>query len=222
MNYEIGERGVLWLRRIVRDYIARLPRRMGGGAVLCVMGLLRARDVLGRAPLPTEQVPGGYIEDQDAYAAQPYGRSTMQRAGCEAIAAYNALLALRGQAPTLTALTAWFRRSGMVLFGHWGTAPQAVRALLERLGLRCGWCTDSADFERFAAEHEVLILSYYNDIDDLFSGVHTVCITRDGQGYTAHNALRSTPTRPYPTLAALIAALPGGRAGGIALVGVDR
>lgn len=202
--------------------IAGLPRRRGGGIVLRIMGLLRSRDLLGRSRLPEETAPGSFIEDQYAYAAQPYGRSTVREAGCEAIAAYNALLALRGEAPTLAELTRWFRRRGMVLGGRWGTAPQAVRSLLERLGLRCGWCTEPACFEAFAAGYEVLILTFYNDVDDLFRGVHTVCITRDADGFTAHNALRDKPTCAYPTLSALMAALPGGRAGGISLLGINR
>ncbi len=199
-----------------------IPRHVGNGAVLRFLELLRlcgrrAPDAAGSAA----PCPGTFLENQNAFGSAPFGRSTVRRAGCEVIAVYNALLALTGKAPPLEALVRRFARDGMLLGGRWGTAPGALRDYFRGAGFAAEQTHDVPAFDALAARHGAALLTVYNDGEDIAQGIHTVCLTRSPAGYVAHNAGGGRPAPPRPSVAGVIAALPGGRAKGLALLGVS-
>lgn len=182
-------------KKLFRALRASLPRHAGSRSVLRFFELLRRlrRPFAPRTPLPSvADTTGSYIEDQSLYPDLPFGRSTVARAGCEAIALRNALLALEGSAPPLETVIASLSRDGMVFAGRFGAAPGALRDYLRRRGYRIETVLDPEALR--SADVPAAILTFWNDRSDVASGVHTICATRTGNGYIPHNlGLRPGP-----------------------------
>lgn len=139
---------------------------------------------------------GAYIENQAQWKQVQYGsgfHSNMAHSGCGIIAAYNAYVAL-GQNPTgatmINMITA-FEKDGAAICGEAGTAPSAIRDYFERHGFRVVMTTDR-DIEKVNEIGEICdtaIVTVYNDINNIFKQLHTICITREEDGtYTNHNS----------------------------------
>ena len=114
------------------------------------------------------------------FAKIPYGRSTVGRSGCEAIACYNAMLLLGRPVPfeNVKAYFEWlFRRGlGWLGMGFLGASPLEIRLFLRRN--RVQFCTVRSvkHFRRMLAERSgVLIVSYWNK-PLLKYGYHTVAV----------------------------------------------
>ena len=166
---------------------------------------------------------GGFIEDQNRYTDLRLGRSTIQYAGCEIIAVYNVIRALSGpDAVSFPELIEAFERDGIVLAGRFGTAPKALCDYLKQRGFAVGMTSREEEFERMAARYEALILTFYNDRNDIRSQIHTVAVVKNGRGFVAHNVNGSgRPSVPCESITELIRRINGGRARGIALIGVS-
>ncbi len=162
----------------------------------------------------------GFIEDQRARSDERFGRSSVARAGCEVIALYNALGAL-GFAETveLRSLIGIFKRAGMALFGLFGTSPRAIYRWLAANGFDAVSSSVAGEFDTIAQESTCAIVSFYNDRNDIRKGVHTVCLTRTGEGFMAHNLTEDGHQRgPYPSVSSMLDAL--GRASGLYMIGL--
>ncbi len=204
---------------------AFVPSRMGNRVVLWALELLRALHRLRArfrrfSPPVGHERNGHYLENQWDYDTVPFGRSSVRRAGCEAIAAYNALLAVRGLSPPMDVLIAELQRDGMLLNGRWGASPRALGDLLTRRGLAAEFTADAARFQALSQRSRALLLTIYNDREDILRGLHTVCITREAGGYVAHNALYARPSPVYENVDTLIRELWHGRAKALCLTGV--
>lgn len=162
------------------------------------------------------------LEKQNNYGSIAYGRSDMAYAGCEIIAVYNALLRL-GHRADLRELIEDFERDGMVLSGRFGTAPYAIRDYLQNRGFRIETVLDAAEYDEVADRSLVSILMLYNDRRSIFRKIHTVCITEDDRGYTAHNMYGDgRPIGPYPDITSLINNVNEGFAKGIVMFGIRQ
>ncbi|MDD6347926.1 MAG: Gx transporter family protein [Lachnospiraceae bacterium] len=169
---------------------------------------------------------GGYIEDQLAYGDMTYGRTTVAKTGCEIIAVFNVLTYLTRRTedvsagvPSLPALIAAFEEDGMAAGGHFGTAPSALADYLEKAGFAVSMTTTVPDFDRAAADCGAMLLTFYNDRSDIRQEIHTVAVTREPDGLTAHNVTGDgRRITGVPSVSALLGRLGGGRAEGISLI----
>ncbi len=114
------------------------------------------------------------------FAKIPYGRSTVGRSGCEAIACYNAMLLLGRPVPfeKVKAYFEWlFRRGlGWLGMGFLGASPLEIRLFLRKDRVRFCTVRSVRHFRRILAERGgVLIVSYWNK-PLLRQGYHTVAV----------------------------------------------
>ena len=114
-----------------------------------------------------------------AYADIPYGRSTVGRAGCEAIACYNAMILL-GRPLPFGEVKAYFeklfrRGLGWGFGGILGASPIEIRLFLRKNRVYFHAVRSIKHFKRMPASPGVLIVSYWNK-PLLKYGFHTVAI----------------------------------------------
>ncbi len=165
------------------------------------------------------------IDDQSALSGIAIGRSDMATAGCEVIAVYNLLKKYDSgtKATELPDLIERFERSGVMLGGRFGVSAQAMEDLLKDMGLKTCFTSDQSDFDVLAAYCPHIILTVMNDGSNIFKQIHTIYVSRedapDGAKYfRPYNAgLRDR----FSSVEALIKALPGGKAKGISMIGVN-
>lgn len=223
-----------------------VPRYFGNGAVLWFYELLRkSQRILGKkdwqhldinaekliSHLKHAEGFGGFIEDQNNYADILLGKVSMKFAGCEIFAVYNTLKALENKIPEgkrlleqypLYRLIEYFEADGLVLSGSFGTAPKALCDFFIKHGFNAILTTKENEFEKLAEDAAALILTMYNDRDDITKEVHTVCITKSDEGFIAHNVYcNGKIVGPAKNLMELIGSFNGGKAKGISLIGIQ-
>lgn len=166
----------------------------------------------------------GFVEDQNSYTDMAYGDATMQYSGCEIFATYNAIYSITGKpAMSLAKMISEYEKDGMVLSGKFGTAPKAIKDFLDKHGFKTDMTTNEADFDNFGKKFQSLILTMYNDKDDISKEVHTVNISKEGGKYVAHNVYcNGKVVGPDATVKELISHMNGGKAKGISLIGVSK
>ncbi len=166
----------------------------------------------------------GFVEDQNSYTDMAYGDATMQYSGCEIFATYNAIHSILGkQSMTLAKMISEYEKDGMVLSGKFGTAPKAIKDFLDKHGFKTDMTTNEADFDNFGKKFQSLILTMYNDKDDISKEVHTVNISKEDGKFVAHNVYcNGKVVGPNATVKELIANMNGGKAKGISLIGVSK
>lgn len=166
----------------------------------------------------------GFVEDQNNYGNMTFGRATMKFSGCEIFAAYNALNALKDERGIkLPDLINAFERDGIVMNGKFGTSPKAVRDYMRGLGYRTEISHRVSEFERISKENDTLILTMYNDGSDIMKEIHTVNISKDDNGFTAHNVTgNGRALGPCSNITELMGRMNGGRAKGISLIGIKK
>ncbi len=166
----------------------------------------------------------GYVEDQNTYTDLKYGKSTVQAAGCEIIAAYNALFNLHGkQLFDLSELISVFEKDGMIFDGSFGTSPRAAVDFFKGKGYQAELETDEQKFDTLGKNFHSFILTMYNDAKDISQEVHTINISKDKNGkYTAHNTYcDGKVVGPFNSVSETIANINSGKAKGISLIGIS-
>ena len=135
-----------------------------------------------------------YIENQSQWSAVKFGtKYSMSYSGCEIIAVHNALRALgKGlSVQCMVNLISCFEQDGAVLGGFFGTAPGAIEKYFRENGYAVTR-TDSMDTElinNIGERSDTIIVTAYNDKNDIMKQVHTVSITKEeGKTYAVHNA----------------------------------
>lgn len=174
--------------------------------------------------LPSMRKAGGYIEDQHNYQDMSYGVSTMMHAGCEIFAVYNALYTINGKHTIpLPDMIREFEQGGMVLSGRFGTSPKALVQYLNRKGYKTEMVFGNDDFDTLGLKYRALILTMYNNAADIRDEIHTIHISRDAAGFTAHNVYcNGSLVGPVKTISDLIRSINKGKARGICLIGVKK
>lgn len=138
---------------------------------------------------------GRFIENQNEWESVRFGLSTMKYSGCEIMAVYNALLDLgnRMTAQDMAELISAFETRGAELQGRWGCSPGSVRNYLIRRGYRV-ITTAKADpdtINSIGENSDSVIITAYNDRNDIRRMIHTISVTKDTGGhYTLHNAYK--------------------------------
>ena len=132
-----------------------------------------------------------YIENQKEWSSVKFGKTDMAFAGCEIMAVANALMALGNpmSAYEMAGLITYFTAKGAVRGGRFGTSPLALRTCINENGypvITERVCTQE-HLHELQEKAQVYIAVVYNDRDDIMAQIHTVCITRDGEGFTTHN-----------------------------------
>ncbi|MCR5717104.1 MAG: hypothetical protein K6G23_09690 [Lachnospiraceae bacterium] len=139
------------------------------------------------SPLPEM----GYIENQKQWMNIRYGKTDMAFAGCEIMAAWNAMKALgiRTSAYDIAGMISYFTKKGAVRGGKFGTSPLAVRRYLNENGYPVTTVrkVTTENLSELQEKADVFIAVVYNDAFDIMAQVHTVCITKEKGGYRTHN-----------------------------------
>jgi hypothetical protein len=213
--HHLSNRLVLGAFELLRRLQRRLKRDYTGNRSRNEQNFARHRAAIGQS--------GGYIEDQSRYADMAYGKTTMRYAGCEIFAVYNAMRCLAGKAPPLPEIISAFEQDGMVLAGRFGTAPKAMADYLDRQGFVTKLTTAEDAFDAVGKTADGLILTFYNDKDDIRRQVHTVFLSRENGALWAHNVYGDGRVLgPCGSVPDLLRKINGGRAKGIALIAIDR
>ena len=242
------------MKRIITLWTGLIPRFMPVKLLSAYLGLLsvpipapiRKKHLkINRAAwrdLKSRVVSGGYIERQSLLDSMRFGNAKASFNCCEAIAAYNMLLALRflnNNHSSHASARMWemkrgaglgsfpsvlcdFERRGLVLGGLFGTATDRIISFAADYGLSTGelWGRriTPAAVEAFSREYDAFVLTMYNDADNIFAQVHTVCISRREGSFSVHNA--GITGRRFSTLSEALTAAHGGKGKEILLVGV--
>lgn len=166
----------------------------------------------------------GFIENQNSMHDIYMGMASMAEAGCEIIATYNALFSI-GKGMPLSQLIGMYERDGIIYSGRFGVAPKAIADTLNRNGCKVTKYIPSkkkCDIDGFARGYDTLIMTIYNDGQDLMKEIHTVMIDRTSEGYTAHNMhCNGKVTVAYENITALIAGETKGKGKPIIIMGVN-
>lgn len=225
--------------RITQIVCAWIPNRVDNHVIVSVLELMRKaqrvfhKDFSANLKYNEEkfkrhtesiQKNHGYIEDQNNYEDMKYGKVTMKYAGCEIFATYNAVFSLTGKHEmSLAQMIFDYEKDGAVLSGRFGTSPKAISDYLTRLGFITYFSTDEEEFDKIGREYDSLILTMYNDRNDIRKEVHTINISKDFEMYTAHNVYcNGNVVGPYVCVSEVIKNINGGKAKGISLIGIKK
>lgn len=177
-----------------------------------------------------ENLMSGYIEDQKNYTDMRFGKSTVEYAGCEVISVYNALYSLSLIAKKsndavldFPKLIHEFEKDGMVFSGRFGTSPLALRDYLLKNGYPVKISIKENEFDKIADESDTVIMTIYNDADNIMEQIHTINISKQDGLYYAHNTYgNGAVIGPHPTVTSLLKYIGRGNAKGIVIIGICR
>ena len=148
-----------------------------------------------------------------------YGTQTVQYSGCEIIAVFNVLRSF-GKAPDLAGLIRSFEEDGCIFGAEFGTSPKSAVDFFLRNGFKAEASYKEQDFAAIAERAGAMILTAYNDSLDIMKMAHTICITKEADGYRPHN---SANNKSYKDIIELVREIDGGQRGkGIFLVGIEK
>ena len=148
---------------------------------------------------------GFYIENQVYWENVRFGNSihsNMSYSGCEIIATYNALSALGNATSedTMISLIKSYEKRGAMLNGEFGVNPNAIADYFREEGYVVDM-TDSTDvntINQLGNNSDVIIVTVYNDQNDISQMIHTVCVTKTDEGkYVAHNIYKQENSGVY-------------------------
>ena len=226
-----------------------IPRHVGNSVVLKIYNLAALIPVplkiriqnhdhntawLKKAKWDFLTVPSAYIENQNEWGEIRYGwgsHHNMKYSGCEIIATFNALKALgkAGSSDFIADLIREYEKHGAALWGEFGVSPLAVCTCLKRHGFAVVTAKkdDDESLNMADSQSQVFIATVYNNAKDITAQIHTVCITKEENGYILHNAYCRNQagvyaaSSPYPTLKEAIAHISGQEVKMIYLIGIN-
>ena len=165
----------------------------------------------------------GYIEDQSKYKDMSYGLMPLSGNGCELIAIYNALYELTGNInidfPLIVDI---HEKDGMVLGGLFGTSILSIEKYFIKNGFPTKSSSKKEDYENIAKGSDVLILTIYNNKEDITDQVHTIAITKKNGKYFVHNNGSNSALTGYDSITAVLKKINSGKAKDIFLVGINK
>jgi hypothetical protein len=138
----------------------------------------------------------GFIENQNRWEKVCFGshkKSNMSYSGCEIIATWNALMSLHGDMPKMPELISYFERHGATLRGGFGIVPSAPAKYMKKRGYGIKRLTSrNKDVIRaFGERYDSFLVTFYWDHENILKQLHTVNISKNGDGYFVHNIYRS-------------------------------
>lgn len=108
---------------------------------------------------------------------------------------------------TFPGLLAYFEQKGLALGGYFGTSPMAIKRFLGKCGYQVTVLkgskisrpsVDDMEQKRNPGELSGYILTTFNDRNHLSAMIHTMCITKEEDGFVIHNDYEGT--KVYSTL----------------------
>ena len=187
--------------------------------------------------IPKVYNPGDFIENQGAWGDVLYGTpvifldgsGNMAYQGCEIIAVVNAYTAMGIYLTEdqVAELICHFEGRGGTLYGGFGTSPTVILEYLTAQGYETQVCQEEnyTEIEQIAKTSDTLIVTVYNNEDDLTRMIHTVNVQKvdNGDGtysYIVHNGHSTTA---YPTAEQAIESIgDSGKTGVIQVIGVSK
>jgi hypothetical protein len=172
-----------------------------------------------------------FIECQNRFGCLYLGMSTMDKAGCEVIAVYNALTALDVADRSLPKLIEGFEKDGIMHSGRYGVSVPAMKDALIKAGLKVDMTSKKDKMKALFEKSKVMILTMYNDKKDLGQQVHSVMIeSAEGRTdaetkkeYFVHNMYGDGRVMgPYYDWDDMLARLRDGKTGPISLMGINK
>ena len=179
--------------------------------------------------------PGRFIENQNEWGDVLFGFATMKYSGCEIMAVYNALLDMGNELASkdMAELIGQFEKKGAELGGKWGCSPKSIYRYMVHRGYKVTMTTsmDPDAVNAVGESSESIIITAYNDRNDIRKMIHTVSVTKDSGGsYTLHNAYKRrdgryaaySGPRPIKSLWEAVGAISQGQAVPICVIGISK
>ena len=165
----------------------------------------------------------GYIEDQYMYFDMNFGIKTIADSGCGIIAVYNALYDLTGEEnKNFPMLIDYFEKNGILLYGYFGTDPQAVDEYFKELGFETMSSCEKEEYVYIQENCDAFVLTLYNDIDDIREMIHTLNISKKNGKYFIHNNSFNSQLREYDSILDILEKINGGKSKDIYLTGIKK
>lgn len=122
---------------------------------------------------------------------------------CEVMAAYNAELFLNGEEhPSFPEMLYAFEKKYTILSGYFGTSILGVYKYFVDRGYKAEYVSGKKvtkeNVDRIEAEYETYVFMSYNNSRNVADMIHTMCITKEKEGFFIHNSF-SAP-KFYETL----------------------
>ena len=163
----------------------------------------------------------GYIENQHDYTDMYYGNNTIAFCGCEIIATYNAIYDITGRHDiSFPKMIDSFEKDGIVLSGYFGTAPRAIEDYLNKNGFKTISSMKKEEYDEIGKKCNALILTKYNDINNIGNMVHTINITKKDEKFYIHNNGYKSYLEPYLSISDILLRINNGKAKDIFLIGI--
>lgn len=134
-----------------------------------------------------------YIEYQGKklFSNLEFGLSDIHLAGCGVLATYNALTSMNSSVSDnlLPDLIRYYEKKGIAAKGFLGNNPNAIQQYFNENGYktRLITTTNERDFNQLGEDYDSIIVTIYNDRDDITEKAHTVAITKYEGQYYSHN-----------------------------------
>jgi len=171
------------------------------------------------------------IENQQEWKSVVLGKVSMDYAGCEIIATYNARLALGEHMAEneMAELISMYERGGVVFLGRWGVAPMAIYRYFQSEGYNVGMTTsiEKAEINAIGENYDTAIISFFNDQKRVTGGIHTVNVSKEQNGYVCHNDYYKesgvyVQKKPQENLWKVVMGLSKGKAKPICIIGINK
>lgn len=163
----------------------------------------------------------GYIENQHDYTDMYYGNKTISFCGCEIIATFNAIYDIKGyHYISFPEMINDFEKDGIILSGFFGTSPIAIEDYLNKKGFKTISSDKKEEYDKIGEIASALILTFYNDKNDIFNMIHTINITKKEGNFYIHNNGDKCYLEPYISISDLLFRINNGNAKDIFLIGI--
>ena len=199
------------IKQIKQNILGYIPQNVSNETVLDVMEYVsdkilivpgwkineNTKNNLGKIPNDL-YMAGNYIENQRDWENVKYGFKDMAYSGCEIIAVINALHSMGKDMSKkeVVELISYFEENGSFAWGILGTSPRALVNYFDYYTdykIDYTTTTDYSEIEKIGERSDTIIVTLYNEKDDLSRAVHTINIEKatDENGelvYINHNA----------------------------------
>ena len=157
----------------------------------------------------------GYIYGQATCPNFAIGTEYMADVGCEIAATYNALK-LRGRIIPCSSIIRSFEKDGYLMknksVGDWGSDPYAIGDYLDDNSINYTQYNSYGTMElalnrSVGSAYDVYIISFWNNINDMNEGLHTVALytsTSDSALYVYNNSSNSKSVQSVSNYGAII------------------
>ncbi|WP_242840975.1 ABC transporter ATP-binding protein [Butyrivibrio sp. AE3004] len=133
-----------------------------------------------------------FIENQVDWGRVRFGthnKSNIAYSGCEIIATYNALCSLGDRENDMPYLIDYYEKNGIALKGGFGITPNAPYGFFRKRGYCVKKLTsrNPRKIDKLGDDFQTFIATFYWNRNNIKEQLHTVCITKNQNGYFIHN-----------------------------------